>query len=360
MRTFSIVIPTFRRPDSLVTAVRSWLAVDFPSSDFEIIVVDDDGRGLARRVVIHACSGSPVDLRFVEGDRTGAASARNLGAARASGRILVFADDDIIVRPDHLEQQLRTRELCGAPCVTTGTWEYAPTLADTLVSYSFGRLLLKRAAAQFQSCQAGDRHIADRCWTTDWADSCNLSVERRLFEGLGGFPLSGAGADYMRDWAFAWLAQQRGARLIHNEDLCLESHESCITLRQFCNRQKHVAAAAVILAARMPDEFVEKYLLPFVTANGPVLPSDSAATRLKKRARAALSRTRPLALSLRVMGLAERLRLPDRFLHPCFDRVVGLHVVRGMRAAGRSLGNTPASPIAARDSQAHDVTAEIA
>jgi len=39
--TFSVVIPTYRRPERLVACLRSLAALDYPRDRFEVIVVDD-------------------------------------------------------------------------------------------------------------------------------------------------------------------------------------------------------------------------------------------------------------------------------------------------------------------------------
>ena len=39
--TFSIVVPTYRRPDRLAACVESLAALDYPRERFQIIVVDD-------------------------------------------------------------------------------------------------------------------------------------------------------------------------------------------------------------------------------------------------------------------------------------------------------------------------------
>jgi hypothetical protein len=92
--TFSVVVPTFGRPQFLSDAIASVLrqSVD----DFEVVVVDD-------------CSPVPVVLpedsrvRLVRADvNGGAGAARNLGAEAAIGEVLTFLDDDDTWTPSRL------------------------------------------------------------------------------------------------------------------------------------------------------------------------------------------------------------------------------------------------------------------
>ncbi|MEO7960157.1 MAG: glycosyltransferase family A protein [Ginsengibacter sp.] len=96
--TFSVIIPTFKRPDLLVNAVNSVSAQTF--SDYEIIVVND-----------HPGDKEIIDNLLKNFDRTtvyhhtiqeGGNAARNLGIRMSTGDILAFLDDDDVWLPDKL------------------------------------------------------------------------------------------------------------------------------------------------------------------------------------------------------------------------------------------------------------------
>ena len=86
--TFSIVIPTYRRPERLAACLQSLAALDYPRDRFEVIVVDDgSGAPVAAR-------SAPLELTVMTQPHAGPATARNRGAARARGDYLAFTDDD--------------------------------------------------------------------------------------------------------------------------------------------------------------------------------------------------------------------------------------------------------------------------
>ena len=98
---FSVVIPTYNRPDYLREAVASVLAQTF--ADFEVIVVDDSPEKTGCPVVR---SFSDARLTYLRNDHSsGGAGTRNAGIERARGEWVAFLDDDDIWLPEKLERQ---------------------------------------------------------------------------------------------------------------------------------------------------------------------------------------------------------------------------------------------------------------
>lgn len=85
---FSIVIPTYRRPERLAACLQSLASLDYPRDRFEVIVVDD-----GNDAPVEAPS-APLELTVMTQPHAGPATARNSGAARARGDYVAFTDDD--------------------------------------------------------------------------------------------------------------------------------------------------------------------------------------------------------------------------------------------------------------------------
>ncbi len=104
----SVVLPTYGRPDKLRRALLA--VIDQTFTDWELIVVDDNGAGseLQRRtedVVRHACD--PAVLHYVVHERNrGGGAARNTGIEHARGTYVAFLDDDDAWDADKLAWQL--------------------------------------------------------------------------------------------------------------------------------------------------------------------------------------------------------------------------------------------------------------
>ena len=88
----SIVICTFNRKKFLEKCLESIFAIEYPKSQYEVIVVDggstDGTKELCKKF---------SNMRFVVEDRYGLAAARNKGAELSQGSIVAYTDDDCIV-----------------------------------------------------------------------------------------------------------------------------------------------------------------------------------------------------------------------------------------------------------------------
>ena len=98
---FTVVIPTYNRPDYLREAISSVLNQTF--EHFEIIVVDDNAEEPARPVVE---SFKDNRLHYCKNDhQKGGAGTRNAGIFRSKGEWIAFLDDDDLWLPEKLERQ---------------------------------------------------------------------------------------------------------------------------------------------------------------------------------------------------------------------------------------------------------------
>src|SRR6266852_6794225 len=115
--TFSIIVPTYRRPKQLATCLESIAQLEYPHELYEVLVVDD-GSSSPPRDIIRAFGGKfPASLLTPK--HGGPAAARNAGAANAKGKFLAFTDDDCAPAPDWL-QALATRLAVSPDCMIGG------------------------------------------------------------------------------------------------------------------------------------------------------------------------------------------------------------------------------------------------
>jgi glycosyltransferase involved in cell wall biosynthesis len=111
--TFSIIVPTRNRPDTLGRALESITAQTF--GDYEVLVVDDgsvEEAAAAIRALVEACGSRFEVVRRAPGSaRHGPNAARNAGIRRARGTWVGFLDDDDYwCDPEHLRVAARCLE----------------------------------------------------------------------------------------------------------------------------------------------------------------------------------------------------------------------------------------------------------
>lgn len=104
----TVVIPTYARPQHLRRGLDGLATQTLPADRFDVIVVDDGSPQPPTDVV--AAFGDRYRIQLLVQPNAGLASARNAGAAAATGELLVFMDDDILPCPEFLAAHLAVHE----------------------------------------------------------------------------------------------------------------------------------------------------------------------------------------------------------------------------------------------------------
>ncbi|MDJ0843606.1 glycosyltransferase family 2 protein [Crocosphaera sp.] len=89
---FSLVIPTYNRPERLKTCLDSIKNLNYPGDRFEVIIVDDGSQEPLDNLVNPYRN--QLNLTLIRQSNAGPATARNTGANAAKGEYLAFTDDD--------------------------------------------------------------------------------------------------------------------------------------------------------------------------------------------------------------------------------------------------------------------------
>ena len=97
----SIIVPVYGVEQYLRKCVDSLLSQDIPSSEYEIILVDDGGKDACPQI----CDGYSVEhknVRVVHRENGGLSAARNSGIEVAEGEYVMFVDSDDYIEPNVL------------------------------------------------------------------------------------------------------------------------------------------------------------------------------------------------------------------------------------------------------------------
>ena len=98
----TIVVPTFRRPDSLKRLLLSILNDISARDDVTIVVADNDVAESARETVETIDKTHQAKIIYTVAPDPGVSNARNAAMAHVSSRYVLFLDDDMEVTPDFL------------------------------------------------------------------------------------------------------------------------------------------------------------------------------------------------------------------------------------------------------------------
>lgn len=91
---YSIVIPTFRRPDQLAECLESVLALDYPLDRIEVVVIDNGGEAESSQAAAEPFAGR-LSLRYlVNPENRGYGYSVNRGITEARGDAILLLNDD--------------------------------------------------------------------------------------------------------------------------------------------------------------------------------------------------------------------------------------------------------------------------
>lgn len=185
---FSVVVPTYHRPRRLARLLGSLAQLRYPSTRFEVVVVDD---GSPEPVEPHVAPfRRTLELVVARQDNSGPAAARNLGVRLAGGGSIALIDDDCTADPDwltafHGSVTTWPTALHGGRVVNALTGNPYATANQLLLDFLY-------------------RHYAAGARLGGFFTTNNLCVPRSGFEELGGFDSRlrfGEDRDFCYRWA---------------------------------------------------------------------------------------------------------------------------------------------------------------
>lgn len=222
---FSIIIPTYNRPQQLANCLQSLAALDYPRDRFEVIVVDDGGAQALDDIVsahnspAHDGDSPQTDalaIQLIRQENGGPGSARNRGVEAAQGPYLAFTDDDCMPHLDWLSQaaarlQANPEALIGGHVLNALTDNLYSSASQQLIDYLYSYY------------HGQDRGIS-------FFTSNNMALSKQNYLQIGGFDAKLRIASEDRELCDRWL--QQGNPLIYAPEMQI-SHAHDLTLRSF-------------------------------------------------------------------------------------------------------------------------------
>ena len=198
----SVVVPTYNRLGRLAKVISALEQQEFPSDDYEIIVVCD-GSSDGTEDYLNGLS-SERNVRCFSQANQGPAAARNLGIKKAIGEFVVFIDDDVVASPQLLAEHMRSHREAGREIVVIG-----PLLSpDGFEMAPWVRWEQEMLMKQYRTLLAGIWQTSARQFYTG-----NASIRRSHILAAGGFD---EGFRRAEDVELAYRLASRGLDFILN------------------------------------------------------------------------------------------------------------------------------------------------
>ena len=173
----TVAIPTYNRSRWLREALAFVTRQDYPADRHEVIIVDNNSPDDTRAVVAEF-AGAPKAPRYFLETKQGSSHARNrcLAEARAGTDIMLYADDDIIGRPDWIR-------LMVAPLLLAGNERVAGVCGETIPHFPDGQP--KWLEGQFRPF--GYRTDSGPLTARQLPSTANVALWRRVIDEVGHF-----------------------------------------------------------------------------------------------------------------------------------------------------------------------------
>jgi GT2 family glycosyltransferase len=197
-RLISVVVPVYNGGPQLGRCLDALLASDY--KPFEIIVADDGSTDGAAQA---ACRARGIE-RLELPRNSGPAAARNRGAERARGNVLLFVDADVVVRRNTLSRLAAFFAEQPRVAAIFGSYDDAPEATNFVSQY---KNLLHHFTHQQSSMRA----------ETFWA-GCG-AVRRATFESVGGFDESAFRSSSVEDIELGHRLRRAGCVIVLDKGL---------------------------------------------------------------------------------------------------------------------------------------------
>jgi len=139
---FSVIIPTYNRPEQITRCLESLNNQLLIRHEWEVIVVDDGSRKDIKTIVKNL----PLNYSciYFYHENSGPAKARNCGASRATGKYLVFIDDDCEADKSWLvnfKKNMQPKTLYGGKTINKLSENIFSETSQLLIDYLYETLM---------------------------------------------------------------------------------------------------------------------------------------------------------------------------------------------------------------------------
>jgi glycosyltransferase involved in cell wall biosynthesis len=238
--SFSVVIPTYQRPETL-SRVLDALAVQQEAPDFEVVVVDDGSADQTPALL--AGYRPPYSFRFLSQENAGPAAARNRGIEEARGARILFLGDDTVPEPALLSVHARAHgERPGERIAVLGYTTWPEERRVTPFLHHINEYGLQFGYGLIEDPDAVPFNFF---YTSNISLSRALLYEAELFDTT--FPHAA-----WEDIEIAYRLTRRGMRILYRSE-AVARHYHEISFASFRRRQQSAGESAARFYEKHPE-----------------------------------------------------------------------------------------------------------
>jgi len=228
----SIVIPAYNAAATIAACLDALEAQTVGRETYEVIVVDDGSSDATRAAVErHA------QVLYLEQAHAGPAAARNVGARRAGGEILLFTDADCVPAPDWIERM-------AAPFAD-------PEIAGVKGAYTTQQQALVPRFVQLEYEDKYDRMARDRY--IDFVDTYAAAYRRDVFLATGGFD-TGFPTASVEDQEFSFRLARHGHKMVFARGARVRHLGHAGSVAAYWRKKFRIGYWKVLVTARHPEK----------------------------------------------------------------------------------------------------------
>jgi glycosyltransferase involved in cell wall biosynthesis len=309
----SIVIPTHNRPEKLRETVEKLRGQDFPSEDYEIVVVDD---GSNPPVAFEKEFTVAPNIKIIRLEGEERSVARNTGAREAHGELLIFIDDDIAVKSDFVEKH----------------WQAHQEFSDAL---AVGEILLppdsnKTAFGRFRQKLEKDGIPRKRGLVAEknFCAAGNASIKGEFFLQLNGFDTTLSSAE---DQDFALRHTAQGGQIVYLPEASVIHEDNALDIRGYCQRNEWGSRLMLPFYERYPDfpPNIEREKVNGLVKFG----KEPVANSFRKIVKRLIASKISVAILFKTAAALEKIAPDSSILDKIYRLLLGAHIFRGYRVA---------------------------
>ncbi len=250
MMELSIVIPTKDR-GGIFDATLSAAVGALDGLNAEIIVVNDSKTKEPTLV-------NDSRVRLINNSKQGVASARNGGAKVATGEVILFLDDDILISPESVRHLLSIHRQLDHVALNLD-WVYPPEILNDLHHRSFGRFLIAHSMTTFKGWYANPGWKENQLFESLSVASFHLSLRKSDFERSGGYDEEFPHAGF-EDFDFPLRLKKAGVRFfIDTRQQVYHNEADRTTMKPWLDNQERRAMTRAIAVHRGYSELAIPY-----------------------------------------------------------------------------------------------------